>query len=140
MLSLLIANVFIKVLAIVILLDMFFGTLRAIKQKKFNSSAGIDGALRKIGMIVGAVGLWFLDLVVHIDLAFMIPDSWREAMTNTIGTGKIGMCEIFTIGFILFEAVSVLKNMAICNVPIFKGLRKSITKLLEEYTDEMPIE
>lgn len=32
-----------------------FGVLRAIKEKKFNSCAGIDGAIRKVGMLISLV-------------------------------------------------------------------------------------
>ncbi len=32
--------------------DTFFGILRAIKEKRFNSCVGIDGAIRKAGQVV----------------------------------------------------------------------------------------
>lgn len=37
-----------KVLIIVIALDTIFGILRALKQRKVNSSIGIDGIIRKV--------------------------------------------------------------------------------------------
>lgn len=36
-----------KILFIIICLDVFFGILRAIKQRKLNSTIGIDGIIRK---------------------------------------------------------------------------------------------
>ena len=44
-------NMFIKIVLIAIVCDTIFGVLRAIKEKKFNSNFGIDGAIRKCGMI-----------------------------------------------------------------------------------------
>lgn len=44
-------NVIIKILIIALIFDIFLGSLRAIKEKKWNSTIGINGILRKIGMI-----------------------------------------------------------------------------------------
>ena len=98
MFTLLIANIFVKTLAICVILDMFLGALRAIKEKKFNSSAGIDGGIRKVAMLASVVALWIFDKLVHIDLAFMVPDKYL----GMLGTDKIGLCETFAILFILF--------------------------------------
>lgn len=48
-------NNLLKVLAICIVLDTIFGILRAIKQKKVNSNIGIDGIIRKVGMLTSVI-------------------------------------------------------------------------------------
>lgn len=54
-------NLFVKTVFIAVMLDTVLGLLRAIKEKKFNSCFGIDGAIRKnrndyIGRIFGSIG------------------------------------------------------------------------------------
>ena len=44
-------NKIIQLVVLAIVCDTVFGVLRAIKEKKFNSCAGIDGAIRKVGML-----------------------------------------------------------------------------------------
>ena len=41
-----------KILIIVIALDTIFGILRALKEKELNSCIGIDGLIRKTGMLI----------------------------------------------------------------------------------------
>ena len=45
------SNVIFEALMIAVVLDTILGVLRAIKFRKFNSSAGIDGAIRKLSLI-----------------------------------------------------------------------------------------
>ena len=42
----------VQLLSIFIILDVIFGVLRAIKERKLNSTIGIDGIIRKVGMII----------------------------------------------------------------------------------------
>ena len=42
----------IKILALLIIADVIFGVLRAIKERKLNSGIGINGIIRKTAMIV----------------------------------------------------------------------------------------
>ena len=42
-------NIFIEILMLAICADTLLGVLRAIKFRQFNSSVGIDGAIRKTG-------------------------------------------------------------------------------------------
>ena len=48
-------NKIIQLVVLAIVCDTVFGVLRAIKEKKFNSCAGIDGAIRKVGMLISLV-------------------------------------------------------------------------------------
>lgn len=48
-LKLLTGNSFFEILLIAVVLDTILGVLRAIKEHKFNSCVGIDGAIQKGG-------------------------------------------------------------------------------------------
>lgn len=120
-------------LVIVLLLDTFLGSIRAIKEKKWNSTVGINGILRKIAMIGSIIFLQVSDMLVHIDLLGFVP---RDIL-NYIGLTKVGTCELFGIMFILYEITSILKNMILCGLPIPKGLKEKIEKLLKDMTTEI---
>ena len=127
-------NLFIKVVAIVIFLDTFLGVCRAIKEGHFNSCFGIDGGIRKVAMLGCIAFLAALDMCITFNLAFMLPKEWL----SFLGVDKIGLCEFFSVLFILYEAVSILKNLLLCGAPIPTKLKTFIEKLLNIMTDELP--
>lgn len=131
--SLLNSNGF-KVLLVVICLDVFFGILRAIKQRKINSSIGIDGIIRKCGMLVSTIFIKMIDFIVDLDFLGFVPLAVKEVLNiqNQFGIGSL-----FALLFIIFEALSVLKNMVICKLPIPKKLQKWLEKALHEFTTEI---
>lgn len=133
---LLASNSFIKIMAISICLDTILGVLRAIKEHKFNSSVGIDGAIRKVAMLLSAGALMTTDVIIHLNLLFMIPEEYIKYL----GITKLGLCEFFCLLFILYESVSILKNMALCGLPIPARIRSWLTKFLDDMTAEMPNE
>ena len=51
---------------------------------------------------------------------------------------KLGICEFFCLLFILYELVSILKNMTLCGLPVPSGVKKWIQKFLEDMTEELP--
>lgn len=54
------------------------------------------------------------------------------------GISKLGICEFFCLLFILYELVSILKNMTLCGLPVPSGVKKWIQKFLEDMTEELP--
>ena len=124
-------NKLIQVLVIFIVLDVIFGILGSIKQKKTNSTIGIDGIIRKIGMLFSIAGCVILDKVVEIDLVFFLPEQIKGYF------GSIGIASLFAIIYCLFETLSIFKNMMRCKIPLPKKLKKYIEKLLEEFTNEV---
>lgn len=124
-------NKLIQVLVIFIVLDVIFGILGSIKQKKTNSTIGIDGIIRKIGMLFSIAGCVILDKVVEIDLVFFLPEQLKSYF------GSIGIASLFAIIYCLFETLSIFKNMMRCKIPLPKKLKKYIEKLLEEFTNEV---
>ena len=128
------SNSLIKLLLLAILLDTILGTGRAIKEHKFNSCIGIDGAVRKVMMIVSAAVLMMADLIISINLTAFLP----EDALNVIGLQKVGMCELFCMLFIVYECVSILKNMLLCGLPVPAKIREWLTAFLDNMTAEMP--
>ena len=66
-------NIFIEILMLTICADTLLGVLRAIKFRQFNSSVGIDGAIRKVAMVVSVGILMLADLLIHVNLLAFIP-------------------------------------------------------------------
>ena len=124
-------NKLIQVLVIFIVLDVIFGILGSIKQKKTNSTIGIDGIIRKIGMLFSIAGCVILDKIVEIDLVFFLPEQIKNYF------GSVGIASLFAIIYCLFETLSIFKNMMRCKIPLPKKLKKYIEKLLEEFTNEV---
>ena len=134
--TLLANNSFVKILLIAVALDTMLGVLRAIKEHKFNSCVGIDGAIRKAAMLMSVCLLMAVDVIMRINVLFMIP----EAYIKVLGVDKLGICEFFCLLFILYELVSVLKNMTLCGLPVPTKVKKWIQKFLEDMTEELPEE
>lgn len=132
-LSILINSDGLKILGIVITLDTIFGILRAIKEKSLNSCIGIDGIIRKVGMLISIIFLMAIDTIIHLDLIGFIPDSIKEILNF----GKVGIAELFMILFIVFEILSIFKNMILCKLPIPKKLQQFLENAMKEFTGEI---
>lgn len=129
----LINNDGVKLLIIVIVLDTIFGILRAIKEKSLNSCIGIDGIIRKTGMLISIIFLALIDSIVNIDLIGFIP----ENVKNVFQFGKVGISDIFNLLFIIFEILSIFKNMILCKLPIPKKLQEFLENAMKEFTGEI---
>lgn len=126
-------NIIIKTLIVALFFDIFLGSLRAIKEKEWNSTVGINGILRKVGMVGSILFLFLTDTLINLDLLFMIP----KEILDYIGIDKVGSCELFGIMFILYEITSIMKNMILCDIPCPKRLKKKTEKILKEMTTEL---
>ena len=121
-------NIFIEILMLAICADTLLGVLRAIKFRQFNSSVGIDGAIRKVAMVVSVGILMLADLLIHVNLLAFIPEEY----VHDLGVQKLGMCEFFCLLFTACECLSVLKNMVLCGLPVPK-LFRSVPKKVESW-------
>lgn len=134
--TLLSSNSFVKILLIAVALDTILGVLRAIKEHKFNSCVGIDGAIRKAGMLLSVGFLMATDVIMHINVLSMVPEEYVQIL----GIDKMGICEFFSLLFILYELISILKNMTLCGLPVPTKIKKWIQKFLDDMTEELPEE
>lgn len=132
-LSSLINNEGFKVLCIVIVLDTIFGIIRAIKERKINSCIGIDGIIRKVGMLIAIIFLTLIDRIVNINLIGFIPEIIREYLNF----GNVGLSSLFIVLFVLFEILSIFKNMILCGLPIPKKLQVILENAMKEFTGEI---
>lgn len=107
-------NTLFQLVVIMIVMDVLFGSLRAAKDRAFNSSMGIDGGIRKIGMLLSLVCLVFVDILCPINLIGFIPDALREYMHLK----DITVMEFFALLYIVYEVLSVLKNMTLLGLPV----------------------
>lgn len=122
-----------KVLIIVIVLDTILGILRAIREKGLNSCIGIDGMIRKVGMLIVMVFLIFIDHIIHLNLIGFIPENARDILQLK----DVGISSLFNILFIIFETLSIFKNMILCKLPIPKKLQSYLENIMKEFTGEI---
>lgn len=128
-------NTILQLVTIGIVMDSIFGTGRAIKEHKFNSSVGIDGAIRKISMLISLIFLVVVDEIVQINLIGFIPEEVRSYLPQSIS--EIGLASFFGLLYLCYEIVSILKNMTLCGLPVRK-LWKTVRGFLGKYTEELP--
>lgn len=128
-------NTVIRLVIIAVIMDTFFGVGRAIKKHAFNSSVGIDGAIRKIAMIFSIGFLAVIDKLVGWNLIAFIPEQIRNYFPESFVV--IGLTEFFGLLYLAYECVSILKNMTLCGLPV-KNLWQNVRKFLLNYTDELP--
>lgn len=125
-------NNIIKLVILCVIIDTIFGFLRAIKEKRFNSNFGINGAIRKIGMLISIITLVIVDRIMNLNLIGFIPEQIR----NYVSLQHVGIAEFFGILYICYEAVSILKNMTLCGLPV-KKIWLAVRKFMNKYTDEL---
>ena len=131
--EIMINNKGVKLLVIFIVLDVIFGILRAIKEGKLNSTIGIDGIIRKVGMIITICFCILVDTIVEIDLIGFIPENVKVVL----GLSKVGVSMLFNILYIIFEILSIFKNMYRCKLPLPEKLKVFLEKMLKEFTSEI---
>lgn len=132
-LYLLLDNKSVKILIIVIALDTIFGILRAIREKTVNSAIGIDGIIRKVGMLICVFFLGLIDLIIKVDLIGFIP----QELKNYLSFEKVGINDLFMLLFIVFEILSIFKNMILCKLPIPRKLQQLLENVMKEFTSEI---
>ena len=87
-------------------------------------------------MVLSVIFLMYVDAMVNINLLFMIPEKYLQY----IGVERIGICEVFCILYILYEAISIMKNMTLCGLPIPARIKRFLQKFLDDMTEELPEE
>ena len=73
--------------------------------------------------------------VTIINLIGFIPETVRTYFPDSLAV--IGLADFFGILYICYEAVSILKNMVLCGLPV-KGVWNAVRKFLGKYTEELP--
>ena len=76
--------------------------------------------------------LVIVDYITNFNMIGFLPDEVRQYIGNSIGISGF-----FAILYIAYEVVSILKNMALCGLPV-KKLWLYVKTFLSKYTDELP--
>ena len=84
-------------------------------------------------MVAAILFLVFVDFIIHVNLIGFVPETVRTALHIE----KIGMMEFFSLLFLSYEAVSIVKNMSLCGLPV-KKVWLYLRSFLGKYTDELP--
>lgn len=126
-------NPVLKLVCLFIVLDTVFGVLRAIKQTTFNSSFGIDGAIRKTAMIASVLAMFVTDSIIGFNLLPFIPS---DAL-KVVNLEDIGLTEFFGLLFVIYESLSILKNMALLGLPVPKFIKDKLENWLLKFTNEI---
>ena len=124
-------NILFQLVVIMIVMDVVFGSLRAAKERSFNSSVGIHGGIRKIGMLISLVCLVFVDILCPVNLVGFLPETLREY----IHMQDITVMEFFALLYIVYEVLSVLKNMTLSGLPV-KKVWLTVKDFLKKNTGE----
>lgn len=127
----------IMLVVFIMVFDIFVGILRSIKEKRINSSIGIDGLIRKVAMMGCLCFLMILDFMMNINLIGWLPQEFLDVF-QVLGFSIVGTTDIFSLMFVLFEILSLIKNWTLLGLPMFKGINTWVCHFLETFTDEMP--
>ncbi len=125
------------IVAVAIIFDTLLGFFLSVKDKKTYSSIGIDGMIRKASMLACIVFLVCLDFILHINLIGWLPEQILQIF-KIVHMDNIGISDVFSVLFVVFELLSILKNWALMGLPMFKGVNEWIEKFLETFTEELP--
>ena len=86
-----------------------------------------------MGMLIAITFLRVIDTIVTIDLIGFIP----EEIKQFANMGSLGVADLFSLLFIVFEVLSIFKNMILCELPIPHKLQSTLEKIMKEFTGEM---
>lgn len=125
-----------KIVIWLVAFDMFVGLLRCIKERTINSTCGIDGVIRKVCMIGSIVFLEMISSFVKLDLSKFIP----AELLQILPFKTIGITEFFVVGYVLYEVLSILKNIVRIGNPVNSRLIALIEKFLTMFTGELDTE
>ena len=126
-------NLWLQAAALWIVFDTIMGCCRAATQHEFNSSFGINGGIRKAGMLISLVFLMSFDVLSGFNILKFIPEGYREIW----GSPKIGTGEFFAALYFANESISILKNMYILGIPMPAWMKTRLEKFLKEMTGEL---
>lgn len=84
-------------------------------------------------MLIAVTFLRGIDTIITIDLIGFIP----EIIKDYANIGSLGVADLFGLLFIIFEILSIFKNMILCELPIPKKLQKALENIMKEFTNEI---
>lgn len=107
-------DLYVNVLAMLILLDIFTGTAKALKTKKVNSTIGINGLVRHVLVFV-------LVLVISTFLPVMDLDGYRQ---------------LLIVWFVVMYLSSLIENLGEIGIPLPSWVVERVYKLQGRYEED----
>lgn len=117
--------------------DLALGAFRYLKTKKFNSSFGKEGIIRKSEETFFIAGLVILDIILKINFVGFMPTFVPQEIMAYIPVTHVGASDIVCVIVSIYEFVSILKNCCLAGLPL-KRLWAEVYIFLRKYTDELP--
>ena len=71
--------------------------------------------------------------IITLDLIGFIPENLKQVAN----IGSLGISDLFGLIFIVFEILSIMKNMVLCELPIPKKLQGMLENIMKEFTGEL---
>ena len=62
-----------------------------------------------------------------------------EEVKNYLNINQVGIGELFGLLYIIFEFLSVLKNLYLCKIPIPKKIKSILERVLSDFTEEVKV-
>lgn len=84
-------------------------------------------------MLISIMFFMLIDKILELNLIGFIPNEAREF----IKLERIGIAELFNFLFIVFEILSIFKNMIKCKLPIPKKLQNFLENIFNKFTTEL---
>lgn len=84
-------------------------------------------------MLLSITFLALVDSVVNVNLIGFIP----EKISNVIHIKEITINGLFNILFIVFEFLSILKNMTLIKLPIPRKVQQWLEDIMDKFTGEL---
>lgn len=117
----------VTVLIVAIMTDVIFGCLRAAKQKVLNSTIGNGGLIQKGAILLTIIFLMFVDYILRINVIDWLP----QEIAKFLNLNHIGLATFFALLFILFELLSIIKNLELIGVKIPKFIKNILENTIE---------
>nr|WP_271716130.1 phage holin family protein [Anaeromicropila herbilytica] len=89
--------------------------------------------MRKVAMLSCIIILAIIDMIFSFNALFLVPESLLEYLK----IDHIGLCEFFCVLFVLYEAISCMKNAMLCGLPMPKKVKTKLEQFSNEMTNEM---
>ena len=84
-------------------------------------------------MLTSVIFFGLIDIILELNLIGFIPEEIRKA----IKLDTIGIADLFNMLFVIFESLSILKNMVKCKLPIPKKLQQFLENAFNKFTEEL---
>lgn len=126
--SIVVPVVGLTIVAFLMICDVLSGLFKSIAQKRgVNSTIGINGLIRKAGVLLALLVFIVIDSFISLNFAAMVPNELLAAFN--LENAQVGLSHVMLVFFGLFELTSLFENLGEIGVPIPSFIIKFVEKL-----------